>query len=94
MHGRKLLEWGSVGACVWVEGVMVTSEVLVKLAHLLIPRNQAQEVGGRQGEGPTEEDAREVTRGLLSFDRKELVFFFSWGFRMWLFHRMYHLTHN
>lgn len=32
------------------------SEVLVNLAHLLIPRNQAQEVGRRQGEGPTEED--------------------------------------
>lgn len=35
---------------------MVMLEVLMKLAHLFIARNQAQAVGGRQGDGHVGED--------------------------------------
>lgn len=54
---------------------MVVFEVLMKLTHLLIPRNQAQDVGGREGEGHIGEDDRETKRGLLSFEGKEFIFF-------------------
>lgn len=53
---------------------MVMFEVLIKLAHLLIPGDQIQEVGGREGESHIGGD-RWAKRGLQSFERKEFIFF-------------------